>query len=162
MIGSLCTSSKLHCGGWNQKLAQILLFVPLTSCSFYMTSYRKHGIKVLDLQGALMSWPTRWDQPMGCRRGLHMWHQKPSVVFCSASLWSAYTSRSRPPTIVSTRATRVRPTCLGSTTSTIIPNLKGVLILSASWGERSKRWRALIHDISHLHKQQRIIYEACY
>lgn len=87
---------------------------------------------ILDLPGALMAWPTLLDQPIGCRRGLHMWHQKSETVFSGASLWSAYTSRRRPPIIDSMMATRVRLTCLGSTTSTRMPTLKEDLMLSAS------------------------------
>lgn len=86
-----------------------------------------------DLPGALMAWPTLLDQPTGCRRGLHMWHQKSEMTFSGESLWSVYTSRRRPPVTESMMATRVRLTCLGSTTSTCIPTLKEVLMLSASW-----------------------------
>lgn len=64
-----------------------------------------------------------------------MWHQKSEMTFSGESLWSVYTSRRRPPVMESMMAMRVRLRCLGSTTSTRMPTLKEVLMLSASWEE---------------------------
>lgn len=91
-----------------------------------------------DLPGPLMAWPTLKDQPTGCTKGLQMWHQKSEVALSGASLWSAYISCRRPPTTDMTLATRVRLTCLGSTTSTRMPILTDGFMLSVNWEKYAK------------------------
>lgn len=101
-------------------------------CFFYCTYWTP------DLPGALMEWPTLNDQPVGCTKGLHEWHQKSETALSGASLWSAYISCRRPPITAVTLATRVRLTCLGSTISTRVPTLTEGFMLSVSWVEHVK------------------------
>ena len=105
------------------------------NCTCWLQSAEKWSP---DLPGALTAWPTLKDQPMGCSRGLHMWHQKSVTALSGASLWSVYISCRRPPMTAVTLPTRVWLTCLGSTTSTRVPTLTEGFMLSVSWEKHVK------------------------